>query len=68
MPRAIIAIACERDLLSGFLEVNPRIPVIGLSNSRPEGPCQNTEIDLGQIEQTIRHLLNCSRLQKAMFI
>ena len=68
MPRAIIAIACERDLLSGFLEVNPKIPVIGLSNSRPEGPCQNTEIDLRQIEQMIRQLLNCSRLQKAMFI
>jgi len=68
MPRAIIAVACERDLLSGFIEVNPKIPVIGLSNIRPEGPCQNTEIDLRQIEMTIRHLLNCNRLQKAMFI
>jgi hypothetical protein len=68
MPRVIIAIACERDLLSGFIEVNPKIPVIGLSNSRPEGPCQNTEVDLGQIETAIRQLLNSSRLQKAIFI
>lgn len=68
MPRAIIAIACERDLLSGFLEVNPKIPVIGLSNSRPEGPCQNTEIDLRQIEMTIRQLIDNSHLHKAMFI
>jgi len=62
MPRAIIAIACERDLLTGFTEVNPKIPVIGLSNRRPEGPCKNTEIDLKQIELTIRHILNCDHM------
>jgi hypothetical protein len=57
MPRAIIAVACERDLLSGFVEVNPKIPVIGLPNNRPEGPCRNTEIDINLIESAVRHLL-----------
>jgi hypothetical protein len=57
MPRAIIAVACERDLLSGFVEVNPKIPVIGLPNNRPEGPCRNTEIDINLVESAVRHLL-----------
>ncbi len=58
MPRAIIAVACERDLMSGFVEVNPKIPVIGFPNNRPEGPCKNTEIDIGLIESTVKQLLN----------
>jgi len=61
MPRAIIAIACERDLLSGFVEVNPKIPVVGFPNTRPEGPCLNTEIDISQIESAIRRMLNIEK-------
>ncbi len=57
MPRAIIAVACERDLLSGFVEINPKIPVIGLPNIRPQGPCKNTEVDIGLLESAVRHLL-----------
>ncbi|HOP07472.1 MAG TPA: DUF116 domain-containing protein [candidate division Zixibacteria bacterium] len=56
-PRMIIAMACERDLLSGFKEVNPSIPVIGFPNKRPEGPCKNTCVDMSQIEQTVRRCL-----------
>jgi len=56
-PLMVVAIACERDLLSGFKEVNPSIPVIGLPNLRPEGPCKNTCIDLGQLEKTIKRCL-----------
>jgi hypothetical protein len=58
MPKAIIALACERDLLSGFLEVNPHIPVIGLPIMRPEGPCKNTEIDKKELESLIRKFLS----------
>ena len=68
MPRAIIAVACERDLLSGFVEINPKIPVIGFPNTRPEGPCMNTEIDLEQIELTIRQVLNMERITKPLYI
>jgi len=56
-PKLIIAIACERDLISGFKEVNTHIPVIGFPNRRPEGPCKNTCVDLTQIEETIRKCL-----------
>ena len=56
-PGLVIAVACERDLLTGFIEVNPHIPVIGFPNIRPCGPCKNTEVDLTQIENTIKHHL-----------
>ncbi len=58
-PGLIIAVACERDLLSGFIEVNPHIPVIGFPNIRPCGPCKDTEVNLEEIENTIkRHLVS----------
>jgi hypothetical protein len=56
-PKAIVAIACERDLLSGFVEVNPEIPVVGVPNLRPEGPCKNTEVDREELVSLIRRLL-----------
>lgn len=45
-PRAIVAVACERDLISGIQDVSSTIPVIGIPNIRPSGPCRNTTIDL----------------------
>lgn len=44
-PKAIVAIACERDLISGMEDVMP-LPVLGLLNRRPNGPCFNTNVDL----------------------
>ena len=57
-PRIIIAIACERDLLSGFRDINTHIPVIGFPNQRPEGPCKNTCVDMNQIEDAVKRCLN----------
>ncbi|MFB3896066.1 MAG: DUF116 domain-containing protein [bacterium] len=56
-PKTIIAIACERDLISGIKDVAPYIPVLGFPNLRPEGPCKNTEVDLSQIESAIKQVL-----------
>ena len=57
-PSLIIAIACERDLLSGFIDVNPHIPVIGFPNYRPLGPCKDTQVDLEAIEAVVKkHLM-----------
>lgn len=42
-PRAIVAIACERDLASGIQDCSP-IPVLGVLNDRPFGPCFNTSV------------------------
>ncbi len=55
-PRIIIAVACERDLLSGLQDVAPKIPVIAIPNKRPEGPCKNTLIDLDFFRQSLADL------------
>lgn len=53
-PEAIVAIACERDLTSGIQDVE-KIPVIGIINERPEGPCYNTRVNLCQVEKSINY-------------
>ena len=52
-PRFILAVACERDLTSGIRDAYP-LPVIGVLNSRPHGPCFNTEIILDEVEQALQ--------------
>ena len=47
-PTVIIAVACERDLVSGILDAYP-IPVYGILNQRPHGPCFNTTVDMEQV-------------------
>lgn len=55
-PKAIIAIACERDLASGMADVFP-IPVIGILNERPCGPCYNTQVDIEQVRRVVEQLV-----------
>ncbi|MCT4606404.1 MAG: DUF116 domain-containing protein [Marinisporobacter sp.] len=55
-PKAIIAVACERDLSSGIMDVK-RLPVIGILNERPEGPCVNTRVNLKDVEKTIEYFI-----------
>ena len=52
-PSFIIAVACERDLSLGIQEVYP-IPVYGVLNERPFGPCVNTTVDLEKLENIIQ--------------
>ena len=52
-PRFILAVACERDLTTGIRDAYP-LPVIGLLNRRPHGPCFNTEIILDEVEAALR--------------
>lgn len=51
-PRLIVAVACERDLTSGIRDSYP-LPVIGVLNKRPHGPCFNTEIVLPEVERAL---------------
>jgi len=51
-PAGIIAVGCERELVAGISELT-HIPVIGLPNQRPEGPCKNTRIDPGVVEKAV---------------
>ena len=51
-PGAIVAVACERDLSGGLADTYP-IPIIGISNERPYGPCLNTQVDLEKVKEAI---------------
>jgi hypothetical protein len=42
-PDIILAVACERDLLSGIKDTLA-LPVLGILNERPNGPCYNTTV------------------------
>ncbi|MEF8824535.1 MAG: DUF116 domain-containing protein [Desulfohalobiaceae bacterium] len=55
-PRLIIAVACERDLSSGIQDTYP-LPVYGILNERPHGPCLDTRVPLPQLELAIRSFL-----------
>jgi hypothetical protein len=54
-PEAIVAVACERDLSSGIADTYP-LPVIGIPNERPFGPCLNTRVDIERVEEAIEAL------------
>ncbi|TET68337.1 MAG: DUF116 domain-containing protein [Candidatus Zixiibacteriota bacterium] len=56
-PSAIVAVACERDLTSGIQDAYP-VPVLGVLNRRPYGPCYNTEIDLDRLETAVEFMSN----------
>jgi hypothetical protein len=51
-PRAIIAVACETDLTSGIQDSHP-LPVYGILNERPLGPCRDTTVDLERVREAI---------------
>jgi hypothetical protein len=46
----IIGVACERDLTSGIQDSYP-LPVFGILNHRPFGPCYDTDVDLELVEK-----------------
>jgi hypothetical protein len=56
-PQAVVAIACERDLSSGIQDVG-RLPVLGVANERPHGPCRDTCIKIERVEEAIRYFLD----------
>src|SRR3990172_6133001 len=56
-PQAIIAVACERDLTSGIQDAYP-LPVIGILNERPYGPCFNTSVDIAKVAEALEFLAN----------
>jgi hypothetical protein len=55
-PEAIVAVACELDLTSGIQDSYP-IPVIGILNERPNGPCINTKADIQKVRNAILDFL-----------
>ncbi len=55
-PQAVVAVACKRDLTSGIVDSYP-LPVLGILNERPFGPCVNTVFDLQKVKEAIRHFV-----------
>lgn len=55
-PGLIIAVACERDLASGIQDTHP-LPVYGVLNERPNGPCLDTRVDVERIEEAIQRFI-----------
>jgi hypothetical protein len=55
-PKIILAVACERDLASGIQDTYP-LPVFGILNQRPHGPCLDTNVDLDQVRYWLNYFL-----------
>lgn len=51
-PSGVIAVACERDLSMGIQD-SGSLPVFGVLNCRPNGPCFNTSVDIDKVEQAL---------------
>ena len=55
-PGVILSVACERDLASGINDVR-HIPVIGVVNERPNGPCKDTKVDIQLFKEKLEEIL-----------
>ncbi len=64
-PRLILAVACERDLSSGIQDTYP-LPVYGVLNYRPLGPCLDTQVSLQDLEEAIRMFLKPDAASKVL--
>lgn len=51
-PEAVVAVACENELGSGISDTYP-LPILGIPNERPFGPCFNTSVDLAKVKEAI---------------
>ena len=56
-PEIVLSVACERDLAIGISDVN-KIPVLGVLNQRPNGPCLNTTVDVGLLREKLDSILS----------
>lgn len=54
-PKAIVAVACERDLVTGIRDAGSDVPVIGIPNIRSNGPCWKAGVDLAEFEKAVRY-------------
>jgi hypothetical protein len=50
-PRAVVAVACERDMVTGLHDVAGKVPVLGLTMTLPAGPCKDAMLDFVTLER-----------------
>ena len=60
-PRAVVAVACERDMMTGLRDVAGKLPVLGLTMQLPNGPCRDAAIDLTQMEKWVQGLVGATQ-------
>ncbi|MGA2383914.1 MAG: DUF116 domain-containing protein [Gemmatimonadales bacterium] len=53
-PRAVVAVACERDMVSGLHDVAAKVPVLGLTMRLPSGPCKDAAVDVAKLESWVK--------------
>jgi hypothetical protein len=53
-PRAVVAVACERDMVSGLHDVAAKVPVLGLTMRLPSGPCKDAVVDVAKFESWVK--------------
>jgi hypothetical protein len=63
-PSLILAVACERDLISGIKDVAEKIPVLAIPNKRPEGPCKNTNFHLTDLDEALKFIADSAPLTR----
>lgn len=54
--KAVVAVACEKELTQGILAVFPK-PVLGVLNIQTNGPCRNTHLNPDTVRAAIRSML-----------
>jgi hypothetical protein len=55
-PHVVVAVACERDLISGVQDAFP-LPVYGIVNKRPMGYCTETGVSMDDVKEAVGRLL-----------
>jgi hypothetical protein len=60
-PRAVVAVACERDMVTGLHDVAGRVPVLGLTMTLPAGPCKDAELDHETLEKYMKAFVSEKR-------
>lgn len=56
-PHVVIAVACEKDLVNGIRDTGA-LPVLGILNQRPFGPCHDTRAPLNQLTEALELLMS----------
>ena len=54
--RAILAVACSKELSEGIRAAFPK-RVVGVLNSWPHGSCRDTDVDVRQVESALNQLV-----------
>ena len=54
--KAVVAVACEKELLQGILAVFPK-PVLAVLNIQTDDPCRNTRLDPECVREAVRSML-----------